>query len=212
MKLEGFSVGMMGANCYLLISGQGRAVLVDPGDEGEKIVRLLRSRGVEPGYLLLTHGHFDHVSGVAAVKEAFPQAQVLLHPDDLPFLEQPEACYSSLGEVARRFSPPRQVDGFLSGGQELSLDDIRLKVLHTPGHSPGSVTFQGEDFLLTGDTLFAGGIGRCDLYGGSLEKIERSLAGLAALKGDWRVYPGHGPSTTLDRERRENPYLSNVGC
>lgn len=98
-------------------------------------------------------------------------------------------------------------DALLSDGQELSLDGIFLRVLHTPGHSPGSVTFQGEDFLLTGDTLFAGGMGRYDLYGGSLEILERSLAALAALEGDWRICPGHGPSSTLDRERRENPYL-----
>ena len=207
MKLEGFPLGMMGANCYLLTAGGNRGVLVDPGDEGEKIVRMLQERRLEPGYILLTHGHFDHVSGVPAVKEAFPQAQVMLHPGDLPLLEQPEKCYGPLSNVVGRFSLPKQVDALLSDGQELSLDGIFLRVLHTPGHSPGSVTFQGEDFLLTGDTLFAGGMGRYDLYGGSLEILERSLAALAALEGDWRICPGHGPSSTLDRERRENPYL-----
>ena len=207
MKLEGFPVGRMGANCYLLSAGTGNGVLVDPGDEGEKIVRLLRERELEPAYILLTHGHFDHVSGVPAVKAAFPHAQIMLHPDDLPLLEQPERCYGSLSGIVKQFSLPSQVDGLLSDGQELSVDGICLKVLHAPGHSPGSVTFQGDDFLLTGDTLFAGGMGRYDLYGGSLDVLERSLAALAALKGDWRVCPGHGPSSTLDRERRENPYL-----
>ena len=198
MRVQILPVGPLGTNCYFLLDeAQGALAVIDPGDQGEALAREIRNQGLAPKYILLTHGHYDHTTGVPALKAAFPQAQVYIHPAD------------ANGAGSQLFPLAGQVDGLrlYDEGDTLPLGGLTIHVLHTPGHSPGSVTLQVEDVLFTGDTLFAGSCGRTDLAGGSYAQIMGSLARLGALEGDFHVCPGHDVTSTLERERRGNPYL-----
>lgn len=189
----------LGANCYLLSQG-GEAALIDPGDGSEQtlatIAHLLVDNGLTLRAILLTHGHFDHAGGLAALARAWPEAQVYLHSADFPGPD---------GQLFPQTAPAGS--RFLQDGDLLELGGETLTVLHTPGHSEGSCCFQAGDSLFTGDTLFRGSMGRTDFPGGSDTDMRASLARLAALEGDYQVYPGHDAPTTLEHERAHNPYL-----
>ncbi len=192
----------LGANCYLLSQG-GQAALIDPGDGGEQtlstIAHLLVDGGLTLRYILLTHGHFDHVGGLRALMAAWPDAQVCLHPADFPGPDR-ELFPLSAPAGAK----------LLAEGDVLDLSGLSIRVLHTPGHSQGSVCFLAGDALFTGDTLFRFSMGRTDFPGGDAGQMTASLKRLAALEGDYTVYPGHDAPTTLDQERGRNPYLQNL--
>lgn len=183
-------------NCYLIGDEKaGACAVADPGGDLEKILDMVRKSGLRLEMILLTHGHYDHVREVSALLEAFPAAAVRLHRLDVR-------------EDDRRLFPPLSVDHSpLEDGDRLAVGGLEVRVLHTPGHSPGSVTLLAEDYMLCGDTLFAGSCGRWDLTGGDQGALMDSLARLGRLEGDYKVCPGHGPLTTLERERRTNPYL-----
>lgn len=194
MDIRTLPAGPLGANCYLLSSGSA-GVILDPGGEAGRIARECGAMGMAPAAILLTHGHFDHVGGVEELTRLFPGLSVYIHPGDV---QEGPSQFSWTG------IPDWQP---LSDNQALSFGEIELKVIHTPGHSPGSVVFRWEDCLFTGDTLFRGSIGRTDLPGGDGRAMLASLERLAGLEGDFRVYPGHDAPTTLDWERRANPFL-----
>lgn len=189
-------VGMLEANCYLLCCG-GECCLIDPGDEAERLLRAAEESGCALRFLLLTHGHFDHYGAVRPILARFPALPVYLHEGDL-----------SDGEEQLRM---RRIAGAdlrpLHEGDELRLGGLTLRVLETPGHSAGSCVFQAGELLFTGDTLFAGSCGRADFPGSDPRAMRDSLRRLASLTGDYRVLPGHGDATTLERERRTNYYL-----
>ena len=204
MRVYRLSVGPLQENTYL-VEGKEGVVLIDPGDEAERILALLESTGFTPEAILLTHAHFDHVGAVAPLVEAL-SLPVFLHPLDLPL-------YRHAAEVARLWGlaipdPPLPVEP-LEEGQVL----YGFTVWHLPGHSPGHVAFlhpgeAGEPpRVLSGDLLFQGSIGRYDLPGASREDLFRSLGRLLTLPPQTEVYPGHGPSTTLALEARTNPFL-----
>lgn len=199
MDVRALSLPPLGANCYLLSQG-GEAALIDPGDGGEQtlatVAHLLVDGGLTLRAILLTHGHFDHVGGLPALAQAWPEAQVYLHPADFP---GPDGQLFPLSAPAGSRS--------LRDGDVLSLGGETLTVLHTPGHSEGSCCFLVGDCLFTGDALFRGSMGRTDFPGGSDSDMTASLRRLAALKGDYRVFPGHDAPTTLERERAHNPYM-----
>ena len=189
MKVKLLRVGPIGTNCYILEDDQTNlAAVIDPGDEPELIQGALEKEGVEVRYLLLTHGHYDHTTAVPALHRVYPQADIYIHQADA------NGAGSTLFPLADE-------------GDVIRLGDHEIQVLHTPGHSPGSVTLKVEDVLFTGDTLFAGSCGRTDLRGGSYEQIMQSLKRLGELKGDFHVCPGHEATSTLERERRSNPFL-----
>ena len=191
MKVKLLRVGPIGTNCYILEDDQTNlAAVIDPGDEPELIQEALEKEGVEVRYLLLTHGHYDHTT-------AYPQADIYIHQAD------------ANGAGSTLFPLTGEVDDLklYDEGDVIRLGDHEIQVLHTPGHSPGSVTLKVEDVLFTGDTLFAGSCGRTDLRGGSYEQIMQSLKRLGELKGDFHVCPGHEATSTLERERRSNPFL-----
>ena len=189
MKVKLLRVGPIGTNCYILEDDQTNlAAVIDPGDEPELIQEALEKEGVEVRYLLLTHGHYDHTTAVPALHRVYPQADIYIHQADA------NGAGSTLFPLADE-------------GDVIRLGDHEIQVLHTPGHSPGSVTLKVEDVLFTGDTLFAGSCGRTDLRGGSYEQIMQSLKRLGELKGDFHVCPGHEATSTLERERRSNPFL-----
>jgi glyoxylase-like metal-dependent hydrolase (beta-lactamase superfamily II) len=207
MIVDSFPTGPLQANCTLLGDEESLdAVVVDPGDEAERIYRLLNERGLTLKQILLTHAHLDHAGGAARLKK-LTGAPVWLHPADLPLLNSMDTQAAWMGLEPPEVLPP---DGELADGLTVGLAKFPATVLHTPGHSLGSccLYIEGEKLLIAGDTLFAGSIGRTDLPGGDYEKIMDSLHNrLLKLPDTTKVICGHGPATTIGRERRSNPYL-----
>lgn len=198
MQVKVLQVGPIGTNCYILEDEAAKlAAVIDPGDEAEKILSVLKEDGVETRYILLTHGHYDHTTGVPDLHRALPEAQVYIHKADAQGAGS--RLFPLAGEIADLH--------FYDEGDTLPLGGLTIHVLHTPGHSKGGVTLQVGDVLFCGDTLFAGSCGRTDLNGGSYEEIMQSLQRLGQLPGDWHVCPGHDVTSTLERERKTNPFL-----
>lgn len=182
-------VGSYQANCYILGDKEtGEGLVIDPGDEVFRIVKEITRLGLTIRYILITHGHIDHVGGAGELR-SITKAPVWIHPLDAGGLDF-------------------RSDGSLVEGQEISLGRYRLRVIHTPGHSPGGVCFHTAGALFTGDTLFAGSIGRTDFHGGNHHQlIQGVVKKIFPLGDDVRVYPGHGPHTTIGRERKTNPFF-----
>lgn len=206
MKVEILPVGEIGTNCCFVVSESSSVAILDPGAQCEKIVRKIEQNGWKPGMILLTHGHFDHIGAVRELKERY-SIPVYIHSADVEMLDSPE---KNGGMSLMGRSITCSWDKTVEDGAKISLDELEFTVIHTPGHTKGSVCYQVEDSIFSGDTLFCGGMGRTDLYGGSYSELSASLKKLANLEGDFQVYPGHGPSTTLEQERRENPYLGKM--
>jgi len=198
MKVNVLRVGPIGTNCYILLDEKAKlAAVIDPGDEAERILQALEELEAELAYILLTHGHYDHTTAVPDLHAARPDAKIYIHEAD------------ANGAGSYLFPLAGLVPDLLlyDEGDELTMGDITIQVLHTPGHSRGSVTLQVADLLFCGDTLFAGSCGRTDLPGGSYDQIMVSLKRLGELEGDFYVCPGHDVTSTLERERRSNPFL-----
>jgi glyoxylase-like metal-dependent hydrolase (beta-lactamase superfamily II) len=207
-ELLRFPLGPFQANAYLLVGASGkRAAVIDPGLEVAPLLQALRERGLAADWILDTHGHLDHTAGNAALKRA-TGAPLAIHADDVIWLERLQAQGAAFGFPVEDSPPP---DVVLSDGQVLPFDGMTIEVLHTPGHSPGSVCFRVGDLLLVGDTLFRGSVGRTDLPGGSWEALLRSVRErLFVLPDALPCWPGHGPETTLGEERRSNPFVSDA--
>lgn len=204
MKIESLTVGPLAENCYLVIDeSTNRAVLIDPGDEPDRILGALRRSGATLDAIWLTHAHFDHVGAIAGVVREHP-VPVHMHPLDAPVLEV--AVDSALRYGVRIDAPP-PADRQLAEGDRLSVGSVELEVIHLPGHAPGHVAFHGNSVIFGGDCLFAGSVGRTDIPYGDRETLDASLVRMVALGDDLTVYPGHGPRTTIGRERRSNPFL-----
>jgi glyoxylase-like metal-dependent hydrolase (beta-lactamase superfamily II) len=209
LLVETFAVGAFQCNCTILADEATReAIIVDPGDDPGRILQRLRAYDLKVRYLLHTHAHLDHIMGTKLVKQE-TGAEVLLHSED-------DWLYRNLAMQCGMFGwnadEPPPVDRHLADGQILTLGSRDIEVVHTPGHTPGSLCFAlgGEEPLLfSGDTLFARGIGRTDLWGGSFPQILESIRGRLLTRPDpTRVIPGHGPRTTIGEERRKNPFLT----
>ena len=198
MQVKVLQVGPIGTNCYLLEDEKAHvAAVIDPGDEAGRILQVIKDDGVDVKYILLTHGHYDHTTAVPELHQALPQAEIYIHKAD------------ANGAGSRLFPLAGQIPDlkFYDEGNALTLGELTIQVLHTPGHSKGSVTLKVGDVLFCGDTLFAGSCGRTDLAGGSYDEIMASLKKLGQLPGDYHVCPGHDVTSTLERERRSNPFL-----
>lgn len=210
MILKTLVVGPLETNCYLVGCERTRqAAVIDPGDDSLDILSAVRSLGLEVGWILLTHFHFDHVLAAHAVQRT-TGARVAIHAEDAPLLHRPPAALRAFGPAA---SPSLHVDQLLAEGDTLSVGDLTFQVLHTPGHSPGSVSFYlaEEKAVFSGDALFCEGIGRTDFPGGSYQTLLESIARrLLTLPDETAVYPGHGPATTIGHERLHNPWLRNL--
>jgi hydroxyacylglutathione hydrolase len=207
VKIEHRTVGVFEENSYLVTDeSSNRAVLIDPGDEGARIVDMVRSAGVTLDAVWLTHAHIDHIGAVSAVRRAF-DVPVFLHPLDLPYFTRLSARAAEMYGID--FEQPEDPDRGLADGQVLECGALRFTVMHVPGHAPGLVSFNGHGVALCGDLLFAGSIGRTDLPLGSPTDMDASLERFASdVPDETIVYPGHGPKTTLAREKQSNPFLS----
>jgi hydroxyacylglutathione hydrolase len=213
MIIESRAVGPFFKNGFVVACEETReAVLIDPGDEVDTLLAFAKTQNLAIRHILLTHAHVDHVTGVAAAKRAL-DAPVYLHRDDLFLYER---AVESGARFGLEVEPQPPIDRFYAAGQVIAFGKYEVHVHHTPGHCPGGVCLQigrtgqpGQD-LFVGDTLFAGSIGRVDLPGGNFDTLIASIRDvLFAFGDDAVVHPGHGPDTTIGRERRTNPYLTS---
>ena len=205
LQVEPLVVGPLFSNCYILWdedSNQG--VIIDPGDDAETILKVIKNLGIEIIFILATHGHFDHVGAVAPLKKEL-KAEFLAHKDDFFFIEDGENAARRWGiEIAQ---PPKP-DRYIEDGEKIKVGNYELTVIHTPGHSPGGVSFLFNRMLFGGDTLFQGSIGRTDFRKGSFEDLAKSIkTRLYTLPDDTIVYTGHGPVTTIGDEKRYNAFV-----
>ena len=208
MQMRVFTVGPVSTNCYVIWCDRtSEGIVIDPGftrqDEGERILKTLIDNGLHIKFIVDTHGHADHTSGNGVVKKA-ASAPIVIHKLDAHMLTE-EGKKRGLLFGIHVDSP--LADSYLKDGDVVTFGDVDLQVLHTPGHSPGSVSLIGDKVIFTGDTLFAGSIGRVDLLGGSAPDIKKSLKKLMVLPGSLIVYPGHGPRSTIEKERLFNPFV-----
>lgn len=201
MTIQTLQVGPIMTNCYLLCDEDAKVcALIDPGDDAARVEKLVEQSGCALRYILLTHGHFDHTSAVRPLLERYPDVPVYIHRNDTAADRSGDLLFTPVGEKNQRY---------YQEGDTLPLGGLTLRVLETPGHSEGSVCLlvEGQHVLFAGDTLFRCSCGRCDFPGGDYRKMLASLARLASLEGDYRVLPGHDRETTMDYERRVNPYM-----
>jgi glyoxylase-like metal-dependent hydrolase (beta-lactamase superfamily II) len=206
MVLIRLIVGPLQVNCFILADEKTKeAVVIDPGDDAQAILKIIKEKDLKVKYIVNTHAHFDHVGANKAIKEA-TGAELLLHEADAPLLAAAANQSRSFGMDP--VSSPA-ADRYVKQGDVLTAGEVSLKVLHTPGHTPGGISLLEEGLVFTGDALFAGSIGRADFPGGDLLTLIRSIrTQLMTLPDNTKVFSGHGPATTIGEERRENPFLN----
>ncbi len=198
MELKILPLGNYQANCYCLEEEEDLCI-IDPGDEAQIILDYLKETGKTPKYILLTHGHYDHTGAVVTLHKHFPEVPVYLHKGD-------QNNILSLFPINAQPVPLSSMEN----GENLPFGNSHITVHHTPGHSKGSVVYQYERNLFTGDTLFLSSMGRTDFQGGDYEEMMTSLKKLAKMEGEFKVYPGHDRYTTLETERKNNSYLKEA--
>lgn len=198
MKVESFITSPIGTNTYL-VSENGRGILIDVGSDGEDLYLYALKEGITLEAVLLTHGHFDHANGCAELQQK--GIKIYIHEADAEKLYTYKGMAAFAGVKLNAF----KADEFVEDGEILSLMGKKINVLHTPGHSKGSVCYVIDDSVFCGDTLFCGSYGRYDFYDGDLNELKNSAKKIFSLNGDYKLYPGHGEFSTLDEERKTNP-------
>jgi len=204
--VRGIVVGVFAENCWIIGSRRSaEAIVIDPGDQPDDILALARDMGVNIKFIANSHAHLDHILGVRGVQAA-TGAKFLMHEGDLSIARG--AAGHAAAFLGRPVDPPPDPDAFLSDGDDVDVDGVKLKVIHTPGHTPGSLSFYTEGMLFSGDTLFQGSIGRTDLPGGDYQLEMSSIVDrLLTLPDDTVVLPGHMQETRIGFERQSNPFI-----
>lgn len=208
MNTDVVIVGRLEVNCYIVIDGIGSdALIIDPGDEYEKIREIIETRGAVPKYILVTHAHYDHVCAVGDIKAEFNKVSLVMHRDEEKTYQATTDLCVSWGFDKEDFPP---ADVLVKEGDTLELGSTTFQIMHTPGHSPGCICLYGGGTLFTGDTLFADSVGRTDLPGSSSEQQRQSLRKIITLPEDTVIRSGHGPETTLGQAKEINPFLKGI--
>lgn len=205
LKVEPLVVGPLFSNCYIVWDEEEKqGVIIDPGDDADTILEAVKELGIKIKYILATHGHFDHVGAVAPIRKKL-DAEFLAHKDDFFFLEDGE---NSARRWGVNIHQPPKPDKFIEDGEKIKVGKFELVTMHTPGHSPGGVSFHSDNMVFGGDTLFQGSIGRTDFKQGSFEDIANSIkTRLYTLSDETIVYTGHGPVTTIGDEKKYNAFV-----
>lgn len=207
MRVTYYSVGGLGTNCYIISDGSGHAAIIDPGGDAKRVLDYVKENNLTVDFILLTHAHFDHIMAAGELRDA-TGAQLCVGAGDAPMLSDARLNLSAMVYPTQALS--LTADRLLVDGDKVTFGDVTFTVMETPGHTSGSVCYLGEGVLFSGDTLFAGSIGRTDLPDGDMTVLRRSLTRLAALDGDYTVYAGHGEETTLSFQKTANPYLAQL--
>lgn len=204
MILEKLVDPYFGVNTYIVgDENTKKCVVVDPGGDYKDVIKALEKNSMHLEYIILTHGHGDHIGGVKELRSK-TGAKVIAHTDEAEMLmDRKKNLSSSMRCGAQEF----EADMYVNDKDKLAVGDLKFSFIHTPGHTKGGMCIRVGEHMFTGDTLFAGSMGRTDLYGGDYKQIDKSLKKLAKFEDNVRVYPGHGPSTTLGREKTTNPYM-----
>ena len=207
IRIKKLTVGILEANCYIVYDDTKEAAIIDPGGNAQKIISAINEAGVNPKKILLTHGHFDHIAAAKELADEYG-IKVYIHGLDVEIVNHPEIYF---GRNMRYERPEMDGESILKDGDVITVGNMEFKVMHTPGHSEGSVVYFCEDAAFTGDTLFCGSIGRTDFVRGSASDMMLSLEKLSKISEDYKVYPGHGEETTLFFEKENNYYMSEAG-
>ena len=209
LNIRTYPLGYIQTNCYVISNDKKECLVIDPGGHAEEFIRELKKSNLKPLAILLTHAHFDHIGAIDQLREEY-SIPVYLHKMEEKWLADPQkngsGKYAEIPSISCR-----EAEHLILAEQEMSIADFRFKMLFTPGHSPGSITyyFQEEGFAVVGDTLFQGSIGRTDLLGGNQKQLVDSIhSKLLTMPEDTVVYPGHGPATTIEEEMNHNPFLN----
>lgn len=207
MIIKNVVVGPLQVNCFIVGDELSKeSIIIDPGDEPDMIMDIIKKNSLKVKYILCTHGHFDHVGAVSDIKKE-TGAEILIHEDEL-------IIYNAARDMAAFWGydidPLPKPDKFVKNGDTVTIGKLSFSVLHTPGHSPGGICLYGNGILITGDTLFEGSVGRTDFYGGDMEKLKASFKRLMSLPNETRVLPGHGGETTIGREKMENMFSDEL--
>jgi glyoxylase-like metal-dependent hydrolase (beta-lactamase superfamily II) len=204
VKVNKIVVGQLDVNCYIVSDGrQSEAMIIDPGDEAERISDVIDAEKLVPKYIVFTHSHYDHVCAVKELKDKYGSSLVM-HESEVEVYENTKKMCMAWGYDSEDFPPP---DVLVIDGYEIKVGEMGFKVVHTPGHTPGGICLFGDGIIFTGDTLFSGAAGRTDLPGGDIVKLFNSLKKIASLPSDTKVLCGHGDETTIGYEIENNPFI-----
>jgi glyoxylase-like metal-dependent hydrolase (beta-lactamase superfamily II) len=207
MKIETVVVGPLQVNCYAVYDENSLdAIIIDPGDEPDRILKLAKGLNLKVSYIVCTHAHFDHTGGICAVKEK-TGAKILLHVDDLQIYMRAESQGALWGF---NIVQPPHPDLLVKDGDEVTAGSVKLGIMHTPGHSPGGICLYAEGIVFSGDTVFAGSVGRTDFYGGDIEALKRSFRRVLSLPPETTILPGHGNWTTVADEWQHNFFVHEL--
>jgi hydroxyacylglutathione hydrolase len=207
VKIENFVVGPLQVNCYIVYDEESRdAMVIDPGDDAGKIIRFIEDNKLLVSGIVCTHAHFDHLGAVRKLQEK-TGAPVLLNKEDFEIYRRADGQAALWGFHLEL--PPEPVR-YMAEGDEIAIGKALFRVMHTPGHSPGGICFYGEGVIFTGDTIFAGSVGRTDFPGGNLAELKKSFTRIISLPPDTRIFPGHGPTTTVKKEKEFNFFIHEL--